>query len=94
MANLGDWAKFLLAILPLINMMVGLIERLFPSLPGAEKKAMAMDVAKFIIPASSGPLLLSDDVLSTVIDNQVAFLNSAGVFNHGGLTKEGEYPAF
>ena len=93
MANLGDWAQFLLAMLPLINLIVALIEKLFPSSTGVEKKAMAMDVAKSLVPSISRDALVSVDVLSTAIDNQVALFNAAGAFAHAGLTALGEYPS-
>ena len=82
MANLGDWAQFLLAIVPVINLIVALIEQLFASSTGGVKKAMAMEVARSYLPVGPGNVPVPDEVLSRAIDSQVELYNISGAFNH------------
>jgi len=84
MANLGDWANFLLAIVPVIKLIVEFIESLFSSSTGAEKKAQAMSIAKKVLSVPSANVGLRDQLLSTAIDDQVSALNASGVFTHKG----------
>ncbi len=84
MANLGDWGTFLLGMMPLINILVALIEKLFVGATGAEKKAAAMDFISAVAPSVSAPSEVVTGVLSAAIDGHVAVLNAAGVFAHNG----------
>jgi hypothetical protein len=82
--DLSGWLALLPLFMQLIDFIVGMVERLFGKKTGEEKKAVAMKVARSVIPDLETGIPVPQDVLSKMIDNQVALNNEAGTFIHSG----------
>ena len=82
---MADWLEIvqgILALMPVIQMVIELIERLFSKSTGAEKKVIAFDSLTRILPAIAPLKVVPSDVLSFAIDAAVWQKNSSGEFRH------------
>lgn len=75
--NPVDIVNLVVALIPLVTALVQMVEAIFKSSTGAEKKAMAMKILDPLVPDIAKPLI------SGIIDAKVAQLNADGIFNHG-----------
>lgn len=74
-------------MMPLIDQVIKLIERLFPKIPGAAKKVKAMEVLKAVMPETGAKGAEAEELQSKLIDQRVAMMNEAGVFKHSKKLK-------
>lgn len=87
---MGNWLEVvqgILALMPVIQMVVELIERLFKGSTGAEKKAIAFDSLIRILPAIAPLKVVPSDVLAFTIDAVVWQKNGSGEFKHADPAK-------
>ena len=82
MANWLEIVQGILSLMPVIEMVISLIERLFGSTGGAEKKTMALNMVNSILPAMVPGKTIPDEALGLAIDAAVWAKNTAGVFKH------------
>lgn len=79
-ADLTAWLTLAPLVMQLIDYIVSVVERLFPSKTGVEKKSTAMKFANAVIPPLEDGSDLPQGIISKLIDNQVSLNNKAGVF--------------
>ncbi len=81
--NILQYLQLIPVLLPLIDQVVGLIEKIFAIFnpsggQGAIKKALAMQMLEMV----PGAALLPTDVLSGLVDGVVGVKNAGGEFKH------------
>ena len=79
-ADLSAWLTLAPLIMQLIDYIVSIVERLFSSKTGVEKKSTAMKIANAVMPRLEDGTDLPQSMISKLIDNQVSLNNQAGVF--------------
>jgi hypothetical protein len=84
-ADISGWLALLPLVIQLIDYIVSVIERLFKASSSTDKKQAAMKFARAVIPPLETGEQVSDEMLSRIIDNQVALNNKAGTFSHARL---------
>lgn len=82
MSSFLEIVQGILALMPVIEMIVSLIERLFSKSTGVEKKAIAVDSLVRILPVIAPLKEVPIDVLGFVVDVVVWRKNIAGEFKH------------
>jgi hypothetical protein len=78
--DLTAWLTIAPLVMQLIDYIVSIVERLFSSKTGVEKKSTAMKIANAVIPSLENGSDLPQGIISKLIDNQVSLNNQAGVF--------------
>lgn len=87
MSSFLEIVQGILALMPVIEMIVSLIERLFSKSTGVEKKAIAVDSLVRILPAIAPLKGVPVDALESIIDVVVWQKNTSGEFKHSNPTK-------
>jgi Flp pilus assembly protein protease CpaA len=82
MANWLEIVQGILSLMPLIEMVISLIERLFGSMGGSDKKVMAVDAVKSMLPSIVPGKTIPNEVLGLAVDAAVWAKNIGGEFKH------------
>jgi hypothetical protein len=73
----ADIVNLSTALMPLITAIIQMVEGLFASGQGAQKKAAATQIIENVVPDPLKPLA------TAMIDTQVSAMNASGVLKHG-----------
>ena len=87
MAKWLEIVQGILSLMPLIEMVISLIERLFGSMGGSDKKVMAVDAVKSMLPSIVPGKTIPDEALGLAVDAAVWAKNMAGEFKHADSAK-------